>query len=162
MSFHHLSLNGVHTDGKPGVLYDVNISKILGESGITFNCTKTFYITELNSRAKRGCHSNSNVKEAILVLQGTCTVKLHDGTEWHLVLLRPNEILFVNRDVWIELSEFKNTILLVYVDIEQTAHKESCYDFEEFIARTEKGTNKGIPASSLDPSIQHQERFLTE
>ena len=68
-SYKLLSLKTIVTKNKPGTLVDLDINKICSENNIKFNITKSFYISNLDSKESRGNHSNSNAAEILVCLK---------------------------------------------------------------------------------------------
>jgi hypothetical protein len=108
------------TNGKPGELIDLNINNICEENGFFFFVSKMFYINELNSELSRGNHSNSNASEILICLNGSFEIKLHDGKEENILLLNKNDAIFINNNIWIEFFNFKDCIILAFVNILNT------------------------------------------
>lgn len=75
------NLTSILTDGKPGELVNINIKEISRKLNIEFNPNQIFYLTDLNSLKSRGKHSNSNVQEILICLQGSFDIKLNNGKE---------------------------------------------------------------------------------
>ena len=126
----YFKLYHIITESKPGVLIDLDLTKITSDLGIFFQYTKSFYITQLNSKLSRGNHSNNNCKELIFCLNGSFDIKLFDGEIYYNFNIKENEGIYVSNNIWIEINNFKNCIILVFVDV--TTIKDSCYDFIEF------------------------------
>lgn len=130
--FKKINLNPTKTDGKPGELIDLNINNICEENDIFFSVSKMFYINELNSELSRGNHSNSNASEILICLNGSFELKLHDGKQENNFILNKNDAIFINKNIWIEFFNFKDCIILAFVNIIDT-DKKSCYDFNDYL-----------------------------
>jgi hypothetical protein len=134
LKFKKLLLNNIETEGKPGKLVDLNIEKICKEHNIKFNISKCFYINELNSELSRGNHSNYNASEILVCLNGCFEIKLHDGKNEIIFELNKNEAIFIDKHIWIEFYNFKDCIIMAFVNILKDDTKNSCYNFDEFLS----------------------------
>ena len=126
------SLEAIITENKPGELVNLNITKICKELQINFNPNHSFYVNNLNSHKSRGNHSNTNASEMILCLSGQFNIELYNGKESSKYTITVNEGIFIPQNIWIEINNFENCVILVYVDIDYTIKKESIYDLEEY------------------------------
>lgn len=125
------SLNPIITEGKPGALVNLNINEICSKNDIIFNPNHIFYLNNLNSVEARGNHSNSNAKEMLICLQGSFDIFLLDSTVEYNFNIKQNEIIFIPDNVWIEINNFENCVILAYVEI-FTEKKKSIYNLEEY------------------------------
>jgi len=135
--FKRLSFDPILTQGKPGELVDINMAAICVKYDLAFTISKCFYITNLTSPESRGRHSNNNASEILICQSGSFTIKLHDGTVETTLRLSKNDGIFINRNVWVDFYDFKDCIILAFVNIEPDV-KQSCYDFNEFLANHAK------------------------
>jgi hypothetical protein len=136
-NYKKIILNPIITDGKPGQLVDLDINKICIENNINFSIRKCFYMNEFNScefdsSLSRGNHSNENASEILVCLDGSFHIKLHDGENEEIFEIEKNQAIFINNNIWIEIFNFKNSIIMGFVNILKS-NKKSCYDFNEFI-----------------------------
>jgi hypothetical protein len=141
INFKLFKLNTIITDGKPGELVDLDLNKLCKNINIEFNVTKYFYINELNSNLSRGNHSNSNTSEILICLNGSFEIKLDNGFKKECLIINKNEGLFIGKNIWIEFYNFKNCIILIFVDTDNKGSKDSCYDYNEFIKNVNLITN---------------------
>jgi len=128
-----IKLNRIKTDGKPGMLTEININKICRDNDLVFNVYKYFYINDLNSTESRGNHSNNNASEILICLQGSFEIKLHNGIEEIIIKLNQNEAIYIDKNIWITYYNFNNCVIMAFVSI-YTTDKESCYDFNKFLS----------------------------
>ena len=132
LNYKKIILNPIITEGKPGELVDLDINKICLENNINFSISKCFYVNELNSNLSRGNHSNENASELLVCMNGSFIIKLHDGENEEIIEIEKNQAIFINNNIWIEIFDFKNCIIMGFVNILKN-NKKSCYDFNEFI-----------------------------
>lgn len=125
-------LKPIITDGKPGELINLDIEYINKLLNINFKPNKMFYITDLNSELSRGNHSNVNASEILICLNGEFHIMLHDGVKEETYIIKRNEGIYIPNNIWLEFKDFKNCVVLAYVDIDYEIKKESIYSFDEF------------------------------
>jgi hypothetical protein len=131
-----LKLNPIKTEGKPGLLTEIDIHKICIENNIDFKFYKCFYLNDLdnlnNHETSRGNHSNINAKEFLFCLKGSFDIKLHDGKTEIIFEIKENEGIYINKNVWISYFNFVNSVIMAFVSVD-ISDKESCYNFDEFL-----------------------------
>lgn len=105
------------------------------ESGINipFDIKRVYYLYNLNDEA-RGFHAHLKLRQFLICVSGSCTVKLDDGeTSSNFTLNDPTEGIFVERLLWREMHNFsKDCVLLVIAD----AHYDECdyiRNYEDFL-----------------------------
>lgn len=127
-------LHRITTIGKPGALYEVDVSGLCAERCIPFVTTKTFYIVDLDSDGYRGMHANTNASEVLVCLKGSCEVRLYNRKTWNTIHLSEHTALFINKDIWLELTNFRSCILLAYVHVhvKMSPVKDTCYVLSEY------------------------------
>jgi len=125
-------LESICTEGKPGELVNVDIKKISNDLKIKFDPNHIFYLTDLNSTKSRGKHSNSNVQEILICMQGSFEIKLDDGNEVTNYEINKNEGIYVGTNIWLDFYNFKNCVISVFSDNDNTSKKASIYNYDEF------------------------------
>lgn len=125
-------LDHIKTKNKPGTLVNINIKKINNLLKINFNPNKIFYINDLNSLKPRGNHANCNAQEILICLQGSFEIKLFDGKKEEKYTIKKNSGIYIPKNVWLDFYNFKNCVILVFVEIDINIQKESIYDINEF------------------------------
>ena len=69
--------------------------------------------------------------EALLLVD----IYLYDGInniEYKDTIFK-DEYIFIDKDVWIEFNNFKNAVILVFVDIDYVINKKSIYNKENYL-----------------------------
>ena len=125
-------LDPISTNGKPGELINVDLKKITKKLNIDFNCNKMFYLNYLNSTNSRGNHSNSNARELLICLNGCFEIKLKNGKKEDMYYINKNEGIFVDKNIWLDFYNFKNCVILVFVDIKYNIEKKSIYNYKDY------------------------------
>ena len=126
------NLTSILTNGKPGELVNINIKEISRKLNIEFNPNKIFYITDLNSKESRGNHSNYNASEILICLNGSFEIKLNDGKNETIYTINKNEGIYIPKNIWLSFYDFKNCVILVFVEIDVEIKKNSEYNFNKF------------------------------
>ena len=93
---------------------------------INFKIQRVYYLYNL-SKYHRGGHRHKKTKQALISLNGSCSVFCSNGhTKKNFILNKPNKCLILEPEDWHTLSKFKkNTIILVLA-----SHK---YDTKDYI-----------------------------
>jgi len=133
INYTFFKLNPIITENKPGKLVDLNIKNICNHININFNVSKCFYINDLDSKLSRGNHSNNNASEILFCLNGSFDIKLTNQNCSETLSININEGIFIDKNIWIEFYNFKDCVILAFVDIEYNDIKDSCYDFQQYI-----------------------------
>lgn len=123
----------IKTDDKPGELVNLNIQKISKKLNIDFNPNKIFYLTDLNSLESRGNHSNYNATEILICLTGSFEIMLSNGEKEEKYLIKKNSGIYIPKNTWLSFFNFKNCVILVFVEVDITIQKESEYSYEKYI-----------------------------
>lgn len=130
-------LDPIKTEGKPGELVNINLELINKKLNLNFKPNHSFYLSNLNS-GKRGGHSNNEVNELLICLQGSFELKLIDKlNNENKILVNKNNCIYVPKNTWIELSNFNNCIVYVLIDNYnyESKDKNKCNSFEKFSSK---------------------------
>ena len=47
--------------------------------------------------------------------------------------MNKNKGIFIDKNIWIDFYNFKDAIILVFVDVDYNEEKKSCYNFDEYL-----------------------------
>lgn len=99
-----------------------------------FDVKRCFYIYDTKgSDTIRGAHANKKSKFLLVVVSGSCRVKIDTGTEQDEVLLNdPNVALYLDKMIWKEMFEFSYNAVLMVLSNELYDENEYIRDYEEF------------------------------
>lgn len=97
------------------------------DNNIPFDVKRAFYIFDSKGSVSRGCHANRNSEFLLVVISGSCKVRLDDGYEIHNITLNnPHRALYIDKMIWKEMYDFSyNSVLLVLTN--------TYYDEKEYI-----------------------------
>ena len=107
-----------------------------------FDVKRCFYLFDTKGKnTKRGKHANIRSKFLLIVISGSCRVKIDTGKEKHDFLLNnPYEALYLDKMVWKEMYEFSHNMVLMVLSNE-------VYDENEYI-RSYKAFKRMVSKSS--------------
>lgn len=103
---------------------------------LPFTLNRAFYIFDTKSNnIVRGAHANIHSEFLLIVISGSCRVKIDTGEKKDDILLNnPLQALYLNKLIWKEMYEFShNSVLLVL--------SNKCYDEAEYIRDYNKFLN---------------------
>lgn len=107
---------------------------------IPFEVRRIFYLYDLPEGCKRAGHAHRRQHQYLILLSGSCEVKIDDGTEYATVALNsPQVALYAPPLNWLDIHRFtaKSICLVLTSDV----YDESDYvrDYAEFRRLTEPG-----------------------
>ncbi len=108
---------------------------IVFEKGVNcpFDVKRVFYIFDTKYDMSRGCHANKNSEFLLVVINGSCRVKIDNGKEQSDVLLnRPDKGLYLNKMVWKEMYEFSYNAVLMVLSNMPYHEEEYIRDYDKF------------------------------
>lgn len=101
---------------------------------IPFDIMRVFYIYNSTKGKCRGKHANRNSKFFMIILAGSCKIKVNDGkivTEY--LLDSPNKALFIDNLVWKEMYDFSGDAVLLIITNTKYDNTEYIHDYQRFI-----------------------------
>jgi dTDP-4-dehydrorhamnose 3,5-epimerase-like enzyme len=108
---------------------------------IPFEVKRCYFISFPTNEngAVRGKHAHKNLKQVIVCLNGSFTLRLIDrfGNEENIILKAKNTGILIENLIWRELKNFsKNCVILVFADHHYNA-EDYIVDFKEFLNITD-------------------------
>ena len=99
-----------------------------------FDVKRVFYIFDTKGDIARGCHANRHSQFLLVVINGSCRVKLDDGkNQLDILLNKPHQSLFIDKMVWKEMYEFSYNAVLLVLSSELYNEDEYIRNHAEFI-----------------------------
>ena len=92
-----------------------NLTAIEFSDKIPFEVKRIFYVKDIDSLDKRGCHAHYKTKQVLICINGSieCICKDSSGNEVSYLLDSPNKGLYVPEMIWDEqIYNSKDSILL--------------------------------------------------
>lgn len=121
-----LKLNSI--DDSRGSLISLEVYK-----NIPFEIKRVYYLFSLNSEP-RGFHAHKQLKQFILCLSGSCTIKIDDGVTSHEYnLSSPNIGLFINSFEWREMYNFSKDCVILVLASDLYDENDYIRDYSEFL-----------------------------
>ena len=105
-----------------------------------FDVKRCFYIFDTKGNdTVRGQHANKKSKFLLVVISGSCRVKIDTGTTQDDILLNnPYIALFIDNMVWKEMYEFSHNAVLMCLSNELYDENEYIRDYADYKAMINK------------------------
>ena len=120
------------------------------EKDIPFLIKRVYYLYNVPAGAERGGHAHKQLRQVLIALSGSFTVKLNDGSGVQSYFLNnPRCGLLLDRLVWREIVDFSNGAVCLCLASEQYNPDDYVRDQQEFLRRVEGSTgNNDAPQSN--------------
>ena len=104
-------------------------------SNCPFDVRRCFYIYDTkDGSVVRGAHANRRSEFMLIVIHGSCRVRIDTGKEKDEVLLdSPKTALYLNKMVWKEMFDFSDGAVLMVLSNEPYDESEYIRDYDEYI-----------------------------
>ncbi|MEI8389687.1 MAG: FdtA/QdtA family cupin domain-containing protein [bacterium] len=100
---------------------------------VPFEVKRAFYIFDTKGEITRGVHANKKSEFLLIVISGSCRVKVDTGKEQDDILLnKPQKALYLNKLVWKEMYEFSHNTVLLVLSNEYYDENEYIRDYNHF------------------------------
>lgn len=101
---------------------------------IPFDIKRLFYIYNTKQDVPRGCHANRQSQFVLVMLNGSCKVKVMTKTKNEVYSLNsPDEGLWLDKMVWKEMYDFSEDAVLLVLSNEHYSKEEYIVDFDEYL-----------------------------
>jgi len=112
-------------------------------NNIPFDIKRVFYIFDTKGDVIRGAHSNKNSNFLLIAINGSCKVKIDNGSEQvEFLLNRPDKGLFIKNNVWKEMYEFSYNAILMVLSNQYYNENEYIRNYDEFLKEIGKEAGK--------------------
>lgn len=99
---------------------------------ISWEPKRVYYAIDMKDG--RGGHTHRTEQELFICLQGSMTVKLHDGNKWiEKEMKAPLEAVRVDNWVWHEFTNFSDDAILLAVSSTNYDSEDYIRDFDQFL-----------------------------
>ncbi len=100
-----------------------------------FDVKRAFYIFDTKSDIPRGCHANRNSEFLLIVINGSCKVKIDNGKGKveNILLNDPHKALYLDKMLWKEMYEFSYNAVLLVLASTKYDEKEYIRNYEDFL-----------------------------
>lgn len=100
---------------------------------IPFEIKRVYYIFDVTEGAQRGFHAHKNLQQVMFCPNGSCKIRLDDGTEKAEVLLdSPDKGLLVKSNIWREMYDFTPGTVLMVLASDYYDEGDYIRDYAEF------------------------------
>jgi len=102
---------------------------------VPFEICRAFYIYDTKPSTPRGAHANRKSEFLMVVISGSCKVKVDNGREQSVVELnRPNQALWLDKMIWKEMYDFSYNAVLLVLSNEKYDEKEYIRNYDDYLA----------------------------
>lgn len=104
------------------------------EKDIPFLIKRVYYLYNVPVGAERGGHAHKELRQVLIALSGSFTVKLNDGSGMRSYFLNnPRSGLLLDRLVWREILDFSQGAVCLCLASEQFSPDDYVRDYQEFM-----------------------------
>ena len=120
-----------------GVLSVIELNK-----EIDFPVKRVFFLSNIRTNEERGFHAHNSLKQLIVCVSGSYTIKLDCGHEKQSIIMTSSSpALFLEGQVWREMSEFSdNAVMMVLCDREYQ-YDTVVRDYSLFLSNLPEASN---------------------
>lgn len=102
---------------------------------VPFEICRAFYIYDTKPSTPRGAHANRKSEFLMVVISGSCKVKVDNGREQSVIELnRPNQALWLDKMIWKEMYDFSYNAVLLVLSNEKYDEKEYIRNYDDYLA----------------------------
>ena len=106
---------------------------------VPFEICRAFYIYDTQPSTPRGAHANRKSEFLMVVISGSCKVKVDNGREQSVIELnRPNQALWLDKMIWKEMYDFSYNAVLLVLSNEKYDEKEYIRNYDEYVAAVQQ------------------------
>lgn len=99
-----------------------------------FQIKRVYYIFDTKAGVERGFHAHINLEQIAIVVKGSCTFVLDDGTKREdIELTSPNHGLHIKGLIWREMKDFSPDCVLVVLASEHYDESDYIRDYDKFL-----------------------------
>ena len=100
---------------------------------IPFDFKRIYYLFNVPPDTARGFHAHKCLRQVLICVNGSCTVKIDDGDSIaETVLDSPSKGLIIEPGVWREMSSFSPNSVLIVLASEHYDESDYIRDYEVF------------------------------
>lgn len=111
-----------------------HLTPIESEKDVPFEIKRVYYLNRVPENTSRGFHAHKNLKQVLICVHGSVSVKVDDGVGTDIfVLSNPAKGLLIEGLVWREMFDFSPGSVLLVLASEYYDEKDYIREYEEFI-----------------------------
>ena len=101
---------------------------------IPFRIKRVYYMYDTGTGVIRGKHAHKKLEQILVCINGSCKIRLDNGTETKVVPLeKPYEGLYLANNIWREMFDFSPDAVLVVLASELYDETDYVRDYDEFL-----------------------------
>lgn len=101
---------------------------------VPFDIKRVYYIFDTKKGVPRGFHAHRTLKQVLIAISGSCKIKIDNGkTQKVFELKKPNEGLYIGKNLWREMHDFSKDCVLLVLANELYCPNEYIKDYDEFL-----------------------------
>ena len=132
MNYELINMN-VHGDDRGKLI------ALEGGRDIPFEIKRVYWIFDTLPDLDRGFHAHKNMEQIIVAMDGACQFVLDDGkTREEVWLNRPDEGLYIGKNMWREMRHFSYGCKLMVLASDYYDEKEYIRDYNTFLEEVAK------------------------
>lgn len=109
-----------------------------------FEVKRAFYIFDTKPGIARGAHANRNSEFMLIPINGSCKVRIDDGSSSETVKLSdPHKALYLDKMLWKEMFDFSYNAILLVLTNTLYDEKEYIRDYNEYSRAVTAGSPSG-------------------
>ena len=107
---------------------------------VPFEIKRVYWIYDTIPDLVRGKHAHKNLEQIIVAIDGACQFVLDNGKMKETIWLnRPNQALYIGKNMWREMHHFSYGCKLMVLASEYYDEKEYIRNYDDFIKEVNNG-----------------------
>lgn len=110
-----------------------NLSVVENGKTVPFDIKRVFYLYDVPGGESRGAHAHKKLKQLLIAVSGSFTVKLDDGNvKRSFTLNRPYQGLLIAPGIWSEIDNFSSGSVCLVLASEKYDEDDYIRDYERY------------------------------
>lgn len=106
---------------------------------IPFLIKRVYYITGVSAEVTRGCHAHRMLHQVLICLNGSVTIRVHNGNEKTEFILERSDIgLYLGPMTWREMTNFSEGCVLMVLASEYYSEEDYIRDYDDYLNECKK------------------------
>jgi len=115
------------------------LSAIEESRDIPFDIKRVYYITGVPENTTRGFHAHRVLHQVLICMQGSVTIRIHNGDEKQEILLDKSDVgLYLGPMTWREMTDFSEDCVLTVLASEYYLEDDYIRDYDVYLNECEK------------------------
>jgi hypothetical protein len=110
------------------------ITSLNNKKDLPFEIKRVYYLYDVPNSADRGAHGHKNLRQLVVAISGSFTIKLFDGNDSkHFLLNQPNQGLLLAPGIWRELNGFSGGAICLVLASDEFKESDYIRDYQDFL-----------------------------